>query len=102
MTRQLLQVFEKYQHSRREFVQTIAEQASRSENIKNLMDLDVLSLLRPLLLDKVSTIQQTAALAVGRLANYHNDIAEQIVAADILKEVVLGLSSEDNYYRRNA
>uniref|UniRef100_A0A452UD39 Sperm associated antigen 6 n=1 Tax=Ursus maritimus TaxID=29073 RepID=A0A452UD39_URSMA len=35
----------------------------------------VMSLLRPLLLDVVPTIQQTAALALGRLANYNDDLA---------------------------
>jgi HEAT repeat protein len=102
MSRQLLQVFEKYQKARREFVQTIAEQASRPENIPNLMAAGVLSLLRPLLLDNVSAIQQTAALALGRLANYQEEIAKQIVDASILPEIVSGLSSPDNYYKRNA
>jgi hypothetical protein len=43
MSRQLIQVFDKYQKARREFVQTIAEQASRPENIPNLMAAGVLS-----------------------------------------------------------
>jgi HEAT repeat protein len=102
MSRQLVQVFDKYQKSRREFVQTIAEQASRPENIQNLMDAGILSLLRPLLLDNVSPIKETAALALGRLANYQEKIAEQIVAANILPEIVVGLSSPENYYKRNA
>jgi HEAT repeat protein len=102
MSRQLIQVFDKYQKARQEFVRTIAEQASRPENIPNLMGAGVLSLLRPLLLDSVSPIQQTAALALGRLANYQEKIAEQIVAANILPEIVAGLSSSDNYYKRNA
>jgi HEAT repeat protein len=102
MSRQLIQVFDKYQKGRREFVQTIAQHASRPENISNLMDAGVLSLLRPLLLDNVPTIQQTAALALGRLANYKESIAEQIVAAGILPEIVAGLGSSDNYYKRNA
>ncbi|KAH0789944.1 Sperm-associated antigen 6 [Histomonas meleagridis] len=101
-SRQLLQVFDKYQKARREFVQTVAEQASRSENITNLMDCGVLSLLRPLLLDKVPAIQQTAALAIGRLANYSEQIAEQIVESGILPEIVNGLSTNENYYKRNA
>ncbi|OHS94861.1 Sperm-associated antigen 6 [Tritrichomonas foetus] len=102
MSRQLLQVFDKYQKARREFVQTIAEQANRPENINNLMDAGVLALLRPLLLDNICPIQQTAALALGRLANYSEQIAEQIVGSGILPEIVAGLSSTDNYYKRNA
>jgi HEAT repeat protein len=102
MSRQLIQVFDKYQKARREFVQTIAEQASRPENISNLMDAGVLALLRPLLLDNVSAIQQTAALALGRLANYKEGIADQIVQAEILPEIVNGIRSSDHYYQRNA
>lgn len=102
MTRQLLQVFDKYQHARREFVHTVAEQASRSENISCLMDYGVLSLLHPLLLDSVAVIQQAAALALGRLANHSESIAQLIVDAGILPEIVSGLSSPDNYYKRNA
>lgn len=102
MSRQLLQVFEKYQHSRREFVHTVAEYASRSENITSLMDCGVLQLLRPLLLDNVGAIQQTAALALGRLANQSEAIAEKIVDSGVLPEIVAGLNSNDVYYKRNA
>lgn len=43
-----------------------------------------MALLRPLLLDNVPSIQQTAALALGRLASYSDDLAEEIVSYDIL------------------
>jgi HEAT repeat protein len=61
-----------------------------------------LTVFRPLLLDEVASIQQTAALAIGRLANYQEDIAAEIVDATILPEIVSGISSPDNYYKRNA
>ena len=102
MSRQLQQVFEKYQRDRREYVQAIAEAASRSENTEILVKMGVLQLLRPLLLDNVSAIQQTAALAIGRLANYKEEYAEQIIAAGILPEIVAGISSTDPYYKRNS
>jgi HEAT repeat protein len=102
MTRPLVQVFDRFQKARREFVQTIAEQASRPENISNLMDADMLSLLSPLLLDNVPPIQQTAALAIGRLANYKESIAYEVVKADILPEIVNGIRSSDHFYQRNA
>lgn len=43
-----------------------------------------MSLLWPLLLDVVPTIQQTSALALGRLANYNDDLAEAVVRGDKL------------------
>ena len=50
-----------------------------------------MALLRPLLLDVVPTIQQTAALALGRLANYNDDLAEAVVKGDILPQLVYSL-----------
>lgn len=54
-----------------------------------------MSLLRPLLLDAVPTIQQTAALALGRLANYNDDLAEAIVKGDILPQLVYSLAEQN-------
>nr|AAH49634.1 BC061194 protein [Mus musculus] len=73
--RQVLQVFELYQNARTRFVQMVAEQATKPQNIETLQNAGIMSLLRPLLLDVVPTIQQTAALALGRLANYNDDLA---------------------------
>ena len=44
----------------------------------------VMALLRPLLLDNVPSIQQSAALALGRLANYSDELAEAVVSNEIL------------------
>ena len=55
----------------------------------------VLQLLRPLLLDVVPTIQQTAALALGRLANYNDDLAEAVVKGDILPQLVYSLAEQN-------
>ena len=63
-------MFEQYQKARTIFVQTIAELSTRPQNIETLQAAGVMQLLRPLLLDIVPTVQQTAALALGRLANY--------------------------------
>jgi len=45
-----------------------------------------MALLRPLLLDNVPSIQQSAALALGRLASYSDDLAEEIVSYEILPQ----------------
>jgi len=55
----------------------------------------VMALLRPLLLDVVPTVQQTAALAVGRLANYNDDLAEAVVKGDILPQLVYSLAEQN-------
>lgn len=54
-----------------------------------------MSLLRPLLLDMVPTIQQTAALALGKLANYNDDLAEAVVKGDILPQLVYSLAEQN-------
>lgn len=104
--RQVLQVFEQYQKSRTAFVQTVAELATRPQNIETLQNAGVMALLRPLLLDVVPTIQQTAALALGRLANYNENLADAVVKGDILPQLVYSLSEQNvllkiNYFFKN-
>jgi hypothetical protein len=91
----VIAVFEQYQKARTGFVQTVAELASRPQNIETLQNAGVMSLLRPLLLDIVPTIQQTAALALGRLANYNDDLAEAVVKGDILPQLVYSLAEQN-------
>lgn len=88
-------VFEQYQKSRTAFVQTVAELATRPQNIETLQNAGIMALLRPLLLDVVPTIQQTAALALGRLANYNDSLAEAVVKGDILPQLVYSLSEQN-------
>lgn len=54
-----------------------------------------MSLLRPLMLDSVPSIQQTAALALGRLADHSDDLAEAVVKEDILPQLVHSLASHN-------
>ena len=98
-TRSVLSVFEKYQKERLLFVQTIADLASRETNIETLQSAGVLSLLRPLLLDNVPAIQQSAALALGRLANYNVELAEAVVESDILPQLVFSLNEQNVFFR---
>ncbi|NP_001002210.1 sperm-associated antigen 6 [Danio rerio] len=100
--RQILQVFEQYQKARTQFVQTVADLATRPQNSETLQNAGVMSLLRPLLLDAVPTIQQTAALALGRLANYNDDLAEAVVKGDILPQLVYSLAEQNRFYKKAA
>ena len=87
--------FEEYQKARVKFVQAIAEAATRPQNIEVMNNAGVMQLLRPLLLDNVPSIQQTAALALGRLANYSEDLAEAVVGNEILPQLVYSLSDQN-------
>ena len=44
---------------------------------------------------QVPSIQQTAALALGRLANYSDDLAEAVVSNDILPQLVYSLGEQN-------
>jgi len=55
----------------------------------------VMSMLRPLMLDVVPSIQQTAALAVGRLADHSDDLAKVVVKEDILPQLVHSLTLQN-------
>lgn len=62
----------------------------------------VMALLRPLLLDNVASIQQSAALALGRLANYSDELAESVVTHEILPQLVYSLSQQNRFYKKAA
>merc|ERR1712224_848344 len=91
-----------YQKARVTFVQTVAELAHRPQNIEALQNAGVMQLLRPLLLDTVASIQQSAALALGRLANYSEELAEAVVLHEILPQLVHSLSQQNRFYKKAA
>ncbi|XP_060755873.1 sperm-associated antigen 6-like isoform X2 [Neoarius graeffei] len=98
--RQVLQVFQQYQKERMIFVQTVAELAARPQNIETLQNAGVISLLRPLLMDAVPTIQHSAALALGRLAGENYELAEAVVKGDILSPLVYSLAKQNRFYKK--
>ena len=65
------------------------------QNLDELTVTGVMALLRPLLLDNVPSIQQSAALALGRLATYSDELAEAIVSNEILPQLVYSLSEQN-------
>lgn len=102
MSRAVLQPFEAYQKARVQFVQTVAELATRPQNIDALQSAGVMALLRPLLLDNVPSIQQSAALALGRLASYSEELAEAVVSNEILPQLVYSLAEQNRFYKKAA
>jgi hypothetical protein len=91
----VLQHFEEYQKARVKFVQAVAQAADRPQNIEVMRGAGVMQLLRPLLLDGVPSIQQTAALALGKLASYSDDLAEDVVQNEILPQLVSSLNDQN-------
>ena len=100
MSREILRPFEEYQKARINFVQTIADLASKSKNIEALNAAGVMALLRPLLLDTVPSIQQSAALAIGRLANYSEDLATSVVENNILPQLIFSLTKPNKFFKK--
>ena len=95
MSATLLNVFESYQKARVQFVQSVAEASQRPQNIETLHSAGVMQLLRPLLLDNIPSIQQTAALALGRLASHSDELAAAVVSNDILPQLVYSLGEQN-------
>jgi len=98
--RSVMNVFEKYQHDRLTFVQAVADLATRETNIQALQSVDVITLLKPLLLDSVPGVQQAAALALGRLANFSSEMAYMMVNNDILPQLIYSLSEKNHFYKK--
>eukprot|EP00761_Pharyngomonas_kirbyi_P012960 gb/GECH01012987.1/.p1 GENE.gb/GECH01012987.1/~~gb/GECH01012987.1/.p1 ORF type:complete len:506 (+),score=126.62 gb/GECH01012987.1/:1-1518(+) len=101
-SREIVQVFEEYQQSRIKFVQAVADFASRPRHIEALQNVGVMELIRPLLIDHVPSIQASAALALGRLANHSDELAESVVSGEVLPQLVYGLSERNRYYKKSA
>lgn len=102
MSRQIVQVFEAYQKARQLFVQTVADQAARGGATEALVGSHAVELLRPLLLDPVPSIQQTAALALGRLADASPEVAARVLDADVLPQLVYMLADRDRFSKKAA
>ncbi|KAJ3224672.1 Sperm-associated antigen 6 [Chytriomyces hyalinus] len=115
----VLGVFETYQKQRLLFAQTVADLASRESNMDALHGAGVCQvscfllhqgkvlnwlsqLLRPLLLDRVPAIQHAAALALGRIANYNEELAEAVVDSDIVPHLVYSLAEQNRFYKKAA
>jgi hypothetical protein len=61
------------------------------QNMEVLQNAGVVQLLKPLLLDYVPVIQQTAVLGLCMLANYNEKLAESLVTEGILEQLVYSL-----------
>ena len=87
MSAPILHCFEEYQKARISFVQTIAELSIHQQNVDALYSAGVMSLLKPLLLDVVPSIQQSTALAIGHLANYSLELSLSVAEDGITPQL---------------
>jgi hypothetical protein len=95
MSSSLLVAFDTYQKARFAFVQVIADASTRSQNLDTLQACGALSLLRPLLLDNVASIQQTAVLAIGRLANHSEQLATAVVDCGLVPTLICSFAKQN-------
>ncbi|XP_006624170.1 sperm-associated antigen 6-like isoform X2 [Apis dorsata] len=100
--RSILQVFDQYQKARLLFVQSIADFASKPNTIECLEAAGVLDLLCPLLTDLVPSIQHMAAVALGKIANNNQKLAQTIVRMDILPQLLKNIAKQNKFYKKAA
>ena len=102
MATPVLHCFEEYQKARISFVQTIAELSTHQQNVEALYSAGVMKLLKPLLLDVVPSIQQSAALAIGRLANFSIDLSRSVAENDIIPQLTYSLPRQNRFFKKAA
>lgn len=102
MAKAVLQCFEDYQKARISFVQSIAEFSNRPQNAEALSSAGVIPLLKPLLLDVVPSIQQSAALAIGRLSTYSIELAQCVAENDIVSQLIYSLPKQTRFFKKAA
>ena len=102
MSKAVIQTFEEYQKCRIMFIQTVAELANRPKHIDSLKSVNVMSLLVPLLSDPVTSIKQSAALAIGRLAKHSKELAKVVVDDNgkIIQQLLESYESHNNFYKK--
>lgn len=104
MSKAVIQPFEEYQKSRIMFVQTVAELAIRKQNIDALNSLGVIKLLGPLLSDPVTSVKQSAALAIGRLAKSNMEIAKAVIEekSRIIPQLIESKDTNNKFFKKAA
>ncbi|XP_054008035.1 sperm-associated antigen 6-like isoform X2 [Hylaeus anthracinus] len=100
--RSILQVFDRYQKARLLFVQSVADFASRPNNIECLEAAGALDLLHPLLTDFVPSIQHMAAIALGKIASNDHRLAQAIIRKDILPHLLQNIDKQNKFYKKAA
>ena len=85
MSRMIEAMFDKYRVARFTFAEKCAEYSQMHENSEQLIKQGAVILLRNLLTDSSTAIQQHATMAIERLAAHDPKIAEVMIQQDILR-----------------
>nr|AFN42843.1 SPAG6-like protein [Marsilea vestita]AFO37823.1 SPAG6-like protein [Marsilea vestita] len=101
-TRAILQVLDNYQKCKLDFVEAICELSTKEQNVEVLHSSGVLQFLKPLLLDTIPHVQQAAAFALGRMANFSEDLAIGIVDNNIHYQALRSLKELNRYNKKPA
>ncbi|XP_017774511.1 PREDICTED: sperm-associated antigen 6-like [Nicrophorus vespilloides] len=99
--RTILQVFTNYQKARISFVQTVADLATKQQNVDVLNQARVLDLIKPLLSDVCPQIRQCAAIALGRLVDADPDLARSTLNTDLLPSLLADLDGQNKYFKKS-
>ena len=99
MSRGVLLPFQENQKNKISFVQKIAELSQNPKNIESLKAAGVMQELSPLLTDQNPSVQQITALAIGRLANFSEDLSESIIQNDIITQLISSLSNQNAFIK---
>ena len=99
MSRGVLLPFQENQKNKISFVQKIADLSQNPKNIESLKAAGVMQELRPLLTDQNPSVQQITALAIGRLANFSEDLSESIIQNDIITQLISSLSNQNAFIK---
>lgn len=98
--RQVLYLFGEYQKARICFAERVADLASQPSNIPALDNAGVLCLLQPLLTDVCPSVVHYAAIAIGRIANSSEKMANIIVQMDMIPIMLSRLEKQNKYYKK--
>ncbi|KAL5963040.1 Sperm-associated antigen 6 [Taenia solium] len=80
----------------------MSDLANRPNNISNLLKYDVISCLGPLLNDAVPTIQQVAAIVIGKIASSSKKSAELVIESNMVPTMLKSSGMEHRFYKRSA
>ena len=101
MSKVVSDTFHSYITSKLQFIQKIADHANKHDNMKGLEALGAITLVKPMLVDINPSIQQAAALALGRIASDSEEQAETLYSQGIIKEAYEAVkSSKHSYFKK--
>lgn len=101
-SRQVSQLFTEYEKARLNFVQCVAEFASRPSCIEHLQQARALDLLLPLLNDPCRQVRQNTPIAIGRIVQSDEQSARNALNSNILAMLLHDFDGQNKYYRTGA